>query len=1276
MAGTDQNTNPASLTMDARKFLRAINTSAQARIVFFEDSIKAIGQKVNKNFRLTSLDVNSLIFEDVDQNHYYHADLSRKSGGKIEISNIRPITIVDEQKSESFEKHCHDLVECLSRDDFKGADKAFRTIEVQRFRPSVIPNNGWVTTRDGAAHYIAVESNSGKVNIPAITEAFCEAISEFVELDEDGKVLRCEFPESGEKFDIPINEMTRRRLVAHHMKSVAESAWRSDSYKKLIENIAGNVSVGNVQRSVQLAAKFLKENQEFSLLTADETKRLVDNALASTGQFSSILAEDVATLLYRTNLKVNKDDICESWEKTALKAENAELLHSAKLLESSNNFAADYDAFLGKILNEGLDVQSARAKAYLTTLKVINSIIAKMEGKEDLANQVESMIAELEEPEPSTEIILEAEQLLCSIPDTLVDRIVTLENYTEIPGLDEGPAAGGPAEPAGAAVSLPSKGGGGGGLGGGGLGGLGGPGGPGGGPGGPGGGPAGAPGAPGLEGGEEEEEEGKKPPGEEEEGLPESKKIKAAVIEEMTLQQLSSELDHWKTDGHIYLAEDGFDDCNRQFARYIKRCEELDASQLREQFESLRNVMIETGEDVIDDSVDSSDPYAGIEYGEDVKIDEAYGASMGKPSGHGVPTSGKAPSSPPSAKPASGDHKMGKPQGKGVASKDGGEADYSSGTGQKMDHMGGKGVQGKKLSDAGLPAENEDDPDAGKPKTGGAQMGRPQGKGVAESVGDPEKVKPGTGKQYKSGGKFYGKLDAAIASELKSGDQDDKLTPAKHKAQKGGVAEGKGEVPEAFKAQWKKGGKKEEGEKEESTKCEKCSCDPCECDKKPTTEDVAAILHPYMEGKKMSAASIAEAIIKLKEDAKSNPKLKNALKIVEAYEWDWEPRPRKRLRCDFCDAVGVGEEGDVCTSCDQGTLTSPDGPGLTADLPAQPTIRDVLMRISDDTGEDVADLHMRLKEDPWQFVSIHSDYMDEVERDELLNYGEEGFAQVESQYKGPTVGMRPMGYKKSAINEWLTKEDVATILTILKETEESEVQKLMAIKDPVQRAAAIRKAKEKLDLENPFQKTIGQGAPRAGEEKELENVFASLGSGADYKKKRAAAGLCTCPGRVVKNDRGQCIKCKKPVEAGEEEAWEEAVEILRKAIFEGNDPQAQLHKQYISTLLEMTYNEKKASLQESMLAVFADDESIDKVIDAIVTTMDKKGELSPAAAVEPMMGASMGAEAPPLFGGPEEEAEEAEEAAGGAEEEAEEAEEAAEEAEEEAGEAEEAAEED
>jgi len=945
MPSTDQNTSPAPLTMDARKFLRAINTSAQSKVVFFEGIVNKLGEEAGKNFRLVALEANSMIFEDVEANSYHHAKIAKKPHGKVEISNIQPIKIVDEQKSESFDQHCISLVESLAADDFKEAEHIYRIIENGRFRPSVIPESGWVTTKDQLAHHVPVDMEGEKYDIPAITEAFCSAISEFVEVDDNGRVIKAEFPETGEKFNIPVNEMTRRRLVAKHMKSVAESAWKSDKFSSMIRNIAGMVSSGEIKEAVKVAAKFLSEEQEFCLLDADGIKNLVEQALATKCEFNSLLAEDVAMLFYRTNLKVNHQSICEAWEKTAIKAENSEMLHNVKLLESSESFSKDYDSFLGKLFNESVSVQAARAKAYLTTLKVINSILTKMEGKEDLANQVESMIAELEEPEPATDIIMEAEQLLCSIPDTLIDRIVTLETYSEIPG-DEPIQE---EEPAGPVVELPM-------------------------------------------GGEEEEGEEGLPP------LPESEqKDKEVVIEEMTVDQLSAELDKWKTDGHIFLAEDdGFNKYSAKMAEYIKRCDTLDAKDLKEQFESLRDVMVETGDDVVvDDDALFEDPYDSIDVGSETEINEEYGAKMDSPKGKGVAAkSGSEPGSAGKGKAASGDPKMGSPKGKGIANKSVGDADYSSGSGQKMDNQGGKGVQKKGLSDDGLPADNEDDPDAGKPSTGSAMMDRPEGKGVAESAGNPEKVQPGTGKQYKGGG-WVDKLDDTLSAELKSGDQGSKTEKVSAKS-KGGVAEGK--LPPALeKHKFGKKSEGDEGDEGDGSDDDKPGDSGKPWEKAEDVKEWLATIHKaigenselmeqfaaLVEGKK---DSVGAAVKSLKEALRSDEAALNVLSELEDPEWIYGPYHRRPMTARFREfGMDKGTEC-ICYDCMERTTGEPGEPCPNPDCPG--------------FLEDAAEIEPGVR-DP-----------------EMAGPG-----LGEAQYKKSSKGIKPIGYKKSSINEREKKDD-------------------------------------------------------------------------------------------------------------------------------------------------------------------------------------------------------------------------------------------------------------
>lgn len=608
---TEQKPVPASVNMDARNFLRAINSSAQSKVVFFENVVRRLGQETKRNYRLVALQPTNLMFEDVESHDYYIGDI-KKDGQRFIVNNIKKINVVEEKKADLFAKNCTDLVEAISESDFKSADRCFNKIELQRFRSRVIPESGWITTRDGEARRINVQSDAvNEDRIPAMIKAFAHAVSDSVEVS-DGLVVSGTFNETGEQFTLPVDEFTRRRIVARRMKQVAESAFKSGAFQKLVGNIAGLVSAKKVAEAVEVAAKFLKEEQEFCLLTQGEMKMLVDNTLAAQGEFNPFLIEDVSTLMYRTNAKINRESIVECWTKTAQKAQNAALMTQAKSLLETKNFANDYGVFLEDLFNEEGDVNSNRAKAYLVSMKVVKSVLSHVEGQEQLVQDIDRMVQGLQTGEPSADIIYQAEELLAGISDTIIDRVQTLENYNQMPGVEDQPE---PAqeEPAGEPVPLPELGGDddfGGDLGGD----LGG-------------------GEPGMDAAAAPAPAGAADMNAQLVGAAESKKAnKAPVnegkftpIEKMTALEMEEELLSWKTDGHIYLKEDGFEDCFNQLNRYIDRCSELGATgkSLREQFERIRDVAIEEGNDV---SLDlPEDPYEGkVSLKEGAKIDSDY----------------------------------------------------------------------------------------------------------------------------------------------------------------------------------------------------------------------------------------------------------------------------------------------------------------------------------------------------------------------------------------------------------------------------------------------------------------------------------------------------------------------------------------------------------------------------------------------------------------------------------------------------------------------------
>jgi hypothetical protein len=605
---TEQKPIPAPITMDARNFLRAINSSAQSKVVFFENVVRRLGAEAKRNFRLVALQPANLMFEDVDTNTYYLGDI-KKDGPRFTINNIKKVNVVEEKKADLFAKNCNDLVDAISESDFKSADRVFNKIELQRFRSRVIPESGRVTTRDGESRKIKIENDTVKEDrIPQIVKAFTQAVSDSVEVS-DGLVVSGTFTETGEQFTLPVDEFTRRRIVARRMKQVAESAYKSPAFQKLVGNIAGLVSQKKVAEAVEVAAKFLKEEQEFCLLTQNEMKSLVDSAMASQGEFNPFLIEDVSTLMYRTNAKVNRDNILECWTKTAQKAQNANLLTQAKSLSEAKNFANDYGVFLESLFNEEGDVNGNRAKAYLVSLKVVKSVLSHIEGQEQLVSDIDKMVQGLTSGEPSTDIIYQAEELIAGISDTIIDRVQTLENYNQMPGVeDQEPLEPEADEPEGEPVPLPELGGEdefGGDLG----------------------------GEPGLDGAAAPAPAaGADLNAPQMVGAAESKNNKKALtesnftpIEKMSTMELEEELLSWKTDGHIYLKEDGFEDCFGQLNRYIDRCNTLGANgkSLREAFEQIRDVVIEEGNDV---SLDlPTDPYAGkVNLKEGAKIEVDY----------------------------------------------------------------------------------------------------------------------------------------------------------------------------------------------------------------------------------------------------------------------------------------------------------------------------------------------------------------------------------------------------------------------------------------------------------------------------------------------------------------------------------------------------------------------------------------------------------------------------------------------------------------------------
>jgi len=620
------------VTMDAGRFLHVINESAQSRSAFFARVVSEMGKKEKDEWTLTALGPKGLIFED-SEHDYFTADITPKPHNKFEINNIRQIQVTESRKSEILAKACKDLVDSLCEDDAKNADVAFSKLEALRFRSRVIPESGTVVTRDGEVRHVKVTEGLFPQGIrEAIVEAFVAAVKDDVTVD-NGRVVRGFFG-NAQKFELPIDEMTRRRVVARYVKEAAQEAYKSEAFQTYTKKWAGLVCENKLTEAVQDAAKFLREYQEFCLLSLDETRDLVGKTLATQGSMNSKLAEDVGLMIYRTAIKANREDIIESWTQTAKKASDATLLERVKTLQESKNFEGDYQLMLEHVFNEEADAKTKRGQAYLNSLKIINAVIPP-EGNEDLKASMSDAIAKFEKGDKVDDATLyEVEDLLASISSELIGEIERMSQFATMPGgaAPEGAAPEGGEAP-GAAVDLPPMGG-----------------------------EGGEGDESGLEGmdlglGTEPEEpkpkksekksEGekgeKKEKKEKPEGEKKEKKGKAegegeeseeepadedagemAPIESMDETQLGEELEGWRSGHATFIIEDGVEDCMHQLGRYVKRANELKAEETAKGFFAIKSLY----EDVAAEA--AGDVYRLGDASPDVKIDPEYGYKGGK----------------------------------------------------------------------------------------------------------------------------------------------------------------------------------------------------------------------------------------------------------------------------------------------------------------------------------------------------------------------------------------------------------------------------------------------------------------------------------------------------------------------------------------------------------------------------------------------------------------------------------------------------------------------
>ena len=436
----NQNRAATPITMDSRKFLGALNDSAQSKIAFFEDRIKEMGLKGGKDWKLTALRNNDLFIEDKTTNTYYIAN-HNNDRGNISITNIRPITIKEGEKQQIFEDSCVKLINAIEENNQQGMQNAFSKMKAHRFSGRSIPHSGVIQSKDGVIRHINVTTNESlnEETRNRLVSAIVEGLNDKV-IVENGQVISAQF-NSGGQIKLPVTKWASRKLVAKKMMESAQNAYWSQGFQTRIKNIAELISEGKIEQAVKEISPFLNEMEEFTLLTRSKAQTLVENALAANAIFNQELCNDTATLFYRTNLRINRSKIIDEWRNIARKSEHPVLAENVQTLSESKNFEASFDKFL-ELIFEAISNKDVAAQALATTLEVLREKTPRIKESHELSGKLNTLITRLQDRRGVDDAaIYEAEDLIATIQEELAAN-ENLQNFDQMPG-DTNPALSG-----------------------------------------------------------------------------------------------------------------------------------------------------------------------------------------------------------------------------------------------------------------------------------------------------------------------------------------------------------------------------------------------------------------------------------------------------------------------------------------------------------------------------------------------------------------------------------------------------------------------------------------------------------------------------------------------------------------------------------------------------------------------------------------------------------------------------------------------------------------
>ena len=428
----ERSSNKQIVKMDSRKFLGALNDSAQAKVAMFEERIQQMGKSAGKQWRLAALHARNLFIEDVNTHEYFQADHSREQHGRVNITNIRPIKIVEEEKRSMFLDTCAKLVSAIEENDQKGMQVAFDRMKAQRFSSRAVPACGIVKCRDGVVRNVSVSNENVSLEHDVKTKLVATIVESLRDrvIVENGSVVSGNFAD-GAPVHLPVTKWASRKLVARRMMEAAKNAYWSEGFQNRILEISKLVAEGEVEKAVKTIVPFLEEMEEFTLLNRAQVQTLVENALAAKAVFNQQLCEDTATLFFRTNMKISRSKIIDEWRNIARRSEHPVLAENVTILEEAKNFESSYQKFLQMIF-EAISNREVAAEALATTLGALKDKTPKIKESHDLSSKLNSLIVRLKDRNPDDAAIYEAEDLIATIQEELAASD-SLQNFDQMP---------------------------------------------------------------------------------------------------------------------------------------------------------------------------------------------------------------------------------------------------------------------------------------------------------------------------------------------------------------------------------------------------------------------------------------------------------------------------------------------------------------------------------------------------------------------------------------------------------------------------------------------------------------------------------------------------------------------------------------------------------------------------------------------------------------------------------------------------------------------------